>query len=60
MNRPRARSVKDMDNSPALVIMLMTLPALIGSVVVAANAKRINAAEKKRRAARAGAHTVGK
>ncbi|WP_313356694.1 hypothetical protein [Microbacterium sp.] len=49
-----------MDNSPALVIMLMTLPALIGSVVVAANAKRINAAAKERRAARAGAHTVGK
>lgn len=49
-----------MDNSPALVIMLMTFPALIGSVVVAANAKRINAAEKKRRAARAGAHTVAK
>ncbi|MFS2242966.1 hypothetical protein [Microbacterium sp. OR16] len=49
-----------MDNAPALVIMMTTLPALIGSIVVAANAKRINAAQKERRAARAGARTVAK
>ncbi|MFJ4044293.1 hypothetical protein ACIPV2_00955 [Microbacterium sp. NPDC089987] len=49
-----------MDNAPALIIILITLPALIGSVVVAANAKRINAAARERRAARAGGHTVAK
>ncbi|MGW9627936.1 hypothetical protein [Microbacterium sp. NPDC055521] len=49
-----------MHNNPALVIMLTTLPALIGSVVVAANAKRINAAARVQRAARAGERTVGK
>lgn len=42
------------------MIMLVTLAGLIGSVVVAANAKRIDATVRERRGARAGAHTLGK
>lgn len=44
-----------MENTHALVMMLMTLPALIGAVVVAANAKKLNAASRARREARAAA-----
>jgi len=44
-----------MENSPALVIMLMTVPALVAGVVTALNAKKTNAAWRVRRQARAAA-----
>ncbi|MFS2280561.1 hypothetical protein V2S04_07020 [Microbacterium sp. OR21] len=49
-----------MESAPALVIMLTTLPALIGAVVVAANAKRINAASRARREARSAVKVASK
>lgn len=48
----QTRSVGDMDSAHALVIMMMTLPALIGSAIVAANAQKINAQWRERKAAK--------
>lgn len=47
-----------MENSPALVIMLMTLPALVAVIVTALNAKRLNAAWRARREARSAAKAM--
>jgi len=49
-----------MDNTTAVVLLLMTLPAVIGSMVVAAGSKKTNAAWRARRQARAVARASAK
>ncbi|WP_336646635.1 hypothetical protein [Microbacterium sp. USHLN186] len=49
-----------MDNAPAVIIMLTTIPALVGSILAATQATKTNRAARARRTSRSDAEATAK